>query len=479
MRASKADKMLIEYLKAEKGLDESLWTHLENDEMQFEKDIFYQLIYNFGIQTNELRKKVWPYLLGHYDFSMSEEEKSVKDKKSSENYKSLISTWKVYETFINSCEEMRANSLNTTPKLNKKDEDSGIYSDLSGSSSLLSPKYSSQKNGKYISRKNSLNPNLNKKRLFSHNFNTFKQRLLQTPVSTNKLNIYSPETTLNKGKLKELVDRINIFNNEEDSKLSFISSFKKSSYLSKLIKKNDDTHSARICQVTTQTTPAKMKIFQEEFNLEKDKNCRELAEVLVSNAIFRAIHQLNEESSKQTNQIDVSIKSLDHLNSNMGLNSTDSAITRSNCSATTNSAMITSATLSIETDENYLQQDNLNNNAENTNELSTPCLMWTSIASDFESMSENNIHNSNLSCCQQDSLTQSTKSSESDLNKETIEKFSLNMHRIDKDVARCDRNYWYFQSPENLNKLKNIMYTWVFFISFLSQLTSTTNQLLF
>ena len=52
MRASKADKMLIEYLKAEKGLDESLWTHLENDEMQFEKDIFYQLIYNFGIFHN-------------------------------------------------------------------------------------------------------------------------------------------------------------------------------------------------------------------------------------------------------------------------------------------------------------------------------------------------------------------------------------------------------------------------------------------
>ncbi len=42
---------------------------------------------------------------------------------------------------------------------------------------------------------------------------------------------------------------------------------------------------------------------------------------------------------------------------------------------------------------------------------------------------------------------------------ETIETFALNMHRIDKDVTRCDRNYWYFTSNENLQKLKNIMYT--------------------
>jgi hypothetical protein len=48
---------------------------------------------------------------------------------------------------------------------------------------------------------------------------------------------------------------------------------------------------------------------------------------------------------------------------------------------------------------------------------------------------------------------------------ETIEAFALNMHRIDKDVTRCDRNYWYFMANENLQKLKNIMYTYVKFIS--------------
>ncbi|XP_064460761.1 small G protein signaling modulator 2-like isoform X3 [Ornithodoros turicata] len=41
-----------------------------------------------------------------------------------------------------------------------------------------------------------------------------------------------------------------------------------------------------------------------------------------------------------------------------------------------------------------------------------------------------------------------------------LDLFSLNLHRIDKDVQRCDRNYWYFTS-ENLEKLRNVMCTYV------------------
>lgn len=33
---------------------------------------------------------------------------------------------------------------------------------------------------------------------------------------------------------------------------------------------------------------------------------------------------------------------------------------------------------------------------------------------------------------------------------------ALNLHRIDKDVQRCDRNYCYFTTA-NLEKLRNIM----------------------
>ena len=43
---------------------------------------------------------------------------------------------------------------------------------------------------------------------------------------------------------------------------------------------------------------------------------------------------------------------------------------------------------------------------------------------------------------------------------ELIDNFALNMHRIDKDVQRCDRNHPYF-TLANLEKLRNIITTYV------------------
>ncbi|XP_049594915.1 small G protein signaling modulator 1 isoform X1 [Syngnathus scovelli] len=43
---------------------------------------------------------------------------------------------------------------------------------------------------------------------------------------------------------------------------------------------------------------------------------------------------------------------------------------------------------------------------------------------------------------------------------EIMDMYLINLHRIDKDVRRCDRTYWYF-TQENLDKLRNIMCSYV------------------
>ncbi|KAM8829026.1 small G protein signaling modulator 1 isoform 2-T2 [Spinachia spinachia] len=51
-------------------------------------------------------------------------------------------------------------------------------------------------------------------------------------------------------------------------------------------------------------------------------------------------------------------------------------------------------------------------------------------------------------------------SEEPTYSRETLDVYLINLHRIDKDVRRCDRAYWYF-TPENLEKLRNIMCSYV------------------
>lgn len=40
-----------------------------------------------------------------------------------------------------------------------------------------------------------------------------------------------------------------------------------------------------------------------------------------------------------------------------------------------------------------------------------------------------------------------------------LDSFGQNLHRIDKDVHRCDRNYYYYQLQSNLDKLRNVICT--------------------
>lgn len=69
-------------------------------------------------------------------------------------------------------------------------------------------------------------------------------------------------------------------------------------------------------------------------------------------------------------------------------------------------------------------------------------------------------------CSQLDKLvttaasTEGTSPSLSSYTIELLDTVALNLHRIDKDVQRCDRNYYYFTTA-NLEKLRNIMCSYV------------------
>jgi hypothetical protein len=107
-KSKEINKSMQQYLDIGKKLDHSLWSSMVA-KRDFDMHLFYQLIYSNGIQTQELRKKVWPYLLNLYTFSMSHAEVEAKQKETAENYGRLVAEWRPFEQYKRAVDEFTLN----------------------------------------------------------------------------------------------------------------------------------------------------------------------------------------------------------------------------------------------------------------------------------------------------------------------------------------------------------------------------------
>lgn len=298
-----------------------------------------------------------------------------------------------------------------------KDDDSGICSDLT-TASLSSSSNTSLSN--QTPRKVNNNE---KKRFFNLNF---KSKQMQTPVLSSEKSSSSKESkntnisdknsqldenfTLGS---KSRSDLFNLRNNSSfsidfDSNLSanrakfqFFNKFNAKNVLSLIINKNYGEDQVNSTHLTPKTLHNRKDCFSNNSNLSIDEINKELAQLLVSNAIIKAKYELNscDEFDRLSCQDDVKKSDCDSSNGIFSPLSVDSS--QSETKSETDSATFNSP--------------------------------WT--------------------------LFENDPFSNKEFNKEIYSLFTLNMHRIDKDVLRCDRNFWYFSSGENLNKLKNVIYT--------------------
>ncbi|KAG8450718.1 hypothetical protein GDO86_003116 [Hymenochirus boettgeri] len=102
------------------GLTKEVWSKYEKDMKNYKELELLRLVYYGGVQ-HEIRKEVWPFLLGHYRFGMSKKEMDLVDEVIAAKYQKVMSEWKACEVIV---------------KQREKESHSAIYSKLSSGSSI-------------------------------------------------------------------------------------------------------------------------------------------------------------------------------------------------------------------------------------------------------------------------------------------------------------------------------------------------------
>ncbi|CAG2056893.1 unnamed protein product, partial [Timema podura] len=84
---------------ASQGLSKSVWLELNDGGKINDKEEVFRLTYYGGV-CHEIRKEVWPYLLGHYQFGSSHEERHELDLLTRQNYETTMSEWLAVEAIV-------------------------------------------------------------------------------------------------------------------------------------------------------------------------------------------------------------------------------------------------------------------------------------------------------------------------------------------------------------------------------------------
>lgn len=84
---------------ADDGLTKLVWEELHVDGVVADETEVHRLVYFGGVEP-EIRKEVWPYLLGHYSFGTTQEQRDELDLNTHNYYETTMSEWLAVEAIV-------------------------------------------------------------------------------------------------------------------------------------------------------------------------------------------------------------------------------------------------------------------------------------------------------------------------------------------------------------------------------------------
>ncbi|KAM4795704.1 small G protein signaling modulator 2 [Rhinophrynus dorsalis] len=102
------------------GVTKEVWSKYQKDMKNYKELELLRLVYYGGVE-HEIRKEVWPFLLGHYKFGMTKKEMDRIDEAIAAKYQKVMAEWKACEVIV---------------KQREKESNSAIFAKLSSGSSI-------------------------------------------------------------------------------------------------------------------------------------------------------------------------------------------------------------------------------------------------------------------------------------------------------------------------------------------------------
>nr|XP_025123221.1 small G protein signaling modulator 1 isoform X2 [Bubalus bubalis] len=383
------------------GLTAGIWEQYLQDSTSYEEQELLRLIYYGGIQP-EIRKAVWPFLLGHYQFGMTETERKEVDEQIHACYAQTMSEWLGCEAIV---------------RQRERESHAAALAKCSSGASLDSHLHQMMHRDSTISNES------------SQSCSSGRQNVRLQSESSSSTQVFESvdeaEQVEAEGRLEEKPTKIpngNLVNGTCSPDSGHPSSHNFSSGLSEHSEPSLSTEDSvmdaqRTAPLVLRPRDSSMDDGQSsEATTSRDEATRE--ELAVQDSL---------ESDLLANE------SMDEFMSITG--SLDVALPEKE-----GPAMEGWRGSEAEKQSQVDSEDNLSEEPE-----------MESLFPALASLAVTTSANSEASPVSSSGVTYSP---------ELLDLYTVNLHRIEKDVQRCDRNYWYF-TPANLEKLRNIMCSYI------------------
>uniref|UniRef100_A0A3P8U835 Small G protein signaling modulator 1 n=1 Tax=Amphiprion percula TaxID=161767 RepID=A0A3P8U835_AMPPE len=384
---------------AYEGLSTDVWQKFLQDQTAYKEQELLRLVYFGGVDPS-LRKEVWPFLLGHYQFGMSEAERKEVDEQVRVGYQQTMREWL-------GCEEI--------VRQREKEQHAAALAKCSSGASMDS---SSQK--------------------MTHHDSTVSNESQSSQSSDRQSLARLQSDSSSSTQVFESVEEVDQIETEPKSEEAKQVPKMPNGALQNGTSSPDSGHpSSRNFSVTSGLSDGS---FSTEDSAATDTTPRPAAVPQVSQSSVKPAGGATEQMDNQEKD---EVKDKEEGKIPKAKVSMVPWSSRKGHCETSSSSEDSPPRVELRREE---EQGKLS--PEGTESILSEPEM-ESIYPAFDSLAEN----------AKNEVT-SQESSGSPFTQELLDLYTLNLHRIEKDVQRCDRNYWYF-TPANLEKLRNIMCSYI------------------